>query len=188
MRLGFKQVRKDHSLQDIIGSTDQGITTTRKLVFKPTEERESDTALSCFVNEFLYETNWISCQGFVSLLEPKNVKEASTDSEWIIAMEEELNQYEKQEVWNFVPKPAEVNVIGTKWVFRNKSDEQGIIVRNKARLVVLGYAQVEGLDYDETLAPVARLGEVYVKQPEEFVDADHPDHVCKLKKALYGLK
>ena len=94
---------------------------------------------------------------YVSLIEPKNIKEALLDSDWISAMQEELNQFERRRVWNLVPKPQNRTVIGTRWVFRNKLDEQGQIVRNKARLVVQGYNQEEGIDYDETFAPVARI-------------------------------
>ncbi|KAK6136269.1 hypothetical protein DH2020_030000 [Rehmannia glutinosa] len=72
-------------------------------------------------------------------------------------MHEELNQFVRNDVWDLVPRPNNVNVIGTKWIFKNKSDEHGNIVRNKARLVAQGYTQVEGVDYDETFAPVARL-------------------------------
>ncbi|KAK0572825.1 hypothetical protein LWI29_037799 [Acer saccharum] len=76
---------------------------------------------------------------------------------WVGAMQEELNQFERNEVWSLVPRPKDINVIDTKWVFRNKTDESGKIVRNKARLVAQGYTQVEGVDFDETFAPVARL-------------------------------
>ena len=72
-------------------------------------------------------------------------------------MQEELNQFERNEVWELVPKPNDQSVIGTKWVYRNKMDENGIIIRNKARLVAQGYNQQEGVDYEETFAPVARL-------------------------------
>ncbi|KAK2444335.1 putative mitochondrial protein [Trifolium repens] len=72
-------------------------------------------------------------------------------------MQEELNQFERSEVWDLVPRPEDVNVIGTKWVYKNKSDDNGTVTRNKARLVAQRYTQIEGLDFDETFAPVARL-------------------------------
>ena len=72
-------------------------------------------------------------------------------------MQEELSQFERNEVWNLVPKPKTTNVIGTKWIFMNKSDEDVNIVRNKSRLVAQGYSQIEGIDFKETFAPVARL-------------------------------
>ena len=72
-------------------------------------------------------------------------------------MQEELNQFERNNVWKLVPKPKGKNPIDTKWVFRNKMDENGIVVRNKARLVAKGYFQQEGIDFDETFVPVARL-------------------------------
>ncbi|XP_040370261.1 uncharacterized protein LOC112183342 isoform X2 [Rosa chinensis] len=90
----------------------------------------------------------------------KNVKEALNDDEWINAMHDELNQFARNDVWYLVPRLSEFNVIGTKWIFRNKSDEHGNVTRNKARLVAQGYKQVEGLDFDETFAPVARLESV----------------------------
>ena len=72
-------------------------------------------------------------------------------------MQEELNQFERNKVWTLVPRPKNHPIIGAKWVFRNKMDEQGVITRNKTRLVAKGYNQEEGIDYDETYAPVARL-------------------------------
>ena len=123
-------------------------------------------------------------------------------------------------MWNLVPRPEGMNVIGTKWIYKNKSDENGTVTRNKARLVAQGYTQVEDLDFDETFALIARLEsirillgvacihklklfqmdvksafrngylneEVYVEQPNKFIDPSFPNHVYKLKKALYGLK
>jgi hypothetical protein len=94
---------------------------------------------------------------FLSQIEPKNINEAIEDESWILAMQEELNQFERNKVWTLAPRPKDHSVIGTKWVFRNKKDEEGIIVRNKARLVAQGYNQEEGIDYGETYAPVVRL-------------------------------
>ena len=76
---------------------------------------------------------------FVSLCEPKNIKEAILDEFWIKSMHEELEQFSRNNVWNLVPRPENTNVIGTKWIFKNKADEFGNIVRNKARLIAQGY-------------------------------------------------
>jgi hypothetical protein len=72
-------------------------------------------------------------------------------------MDEELNQIEKNDTWELVQRPNNKNVINTKWVFRNKLNEDGHVTRNKARLVCKGYAQIEGIDFEETFAPVARM-------------------------------
>ncbi|GJS89008.1 retrovirus-related pol polyprotein from transposon TNT 1-94 [Tanacetum coccineum] len=93
---------------------------------------------------------------------PKNVNEALGDESWIVAMQEELNQFIANDVWELVPQPRNMKIIGTKWVFRNKLDENGIVSRNKARLVAQGYNQQEGIDYDETYAPVARLESIRI--------------------------
>lgn len=73
-------------------------------------------------------------------------------------MNEEIEQMEKNKTWTLVPRPKDKNVIGTKWIFRNKLNENGEVTRNKVRLVCKGYAQEEGIDYGETFALVARLG------------------------------
>ncbi|GJW49873.1 retrovirus-related pol polyprotein from transposon TNT 1-94 [Tanacetum coccineum] len=99
---------------------------------------------------------------FISTIEPKNVNEALTDDSWIVAMQEELNQFIANDVWELVPQPRNMTIIGTKWVFRNKLDENGIVSQNKARLVAQGYNQQEGIDYDETYAPVARLESIRI--------------------------
>ncbi|KAK1681358.1 hypothetical protein QYE76_042206 [Lolium multiflorum] len=87
------------------------------------------------------------------------VHEALVDPDWVIAMQEELECFTRNEVWSLVERPKDhrINVIGTKWVFKNKQDEDGIVIRNKARLVAQGFAQIEGMDFEDTFAPVARL-------------------------------
>ncbi|GJW10639.1 retrovirus-related pol polyprotein from transposon TNT 1-94 [Tanacetum coccineum] len=94
---------------------------------------------------------------FVSTIEPNNIKESIKDEIWTMVMQEELDQFKRNDVWDLVPYPVGHTVIGTKWVFRNKLDKNGVVCRNMARLVAQGYNQQEGIDYDETYAPVARL-------------------------------
>ena len=133
----WKYIR-NHPIDQVIGEMNEGVRTRKRF----NEEAQFSA--------------------FISQIEPKNVEEALTDNDWIIAMEEELNQFERNQVWDLVPRPNNHPVIGSKWVFRNKLDESGIIVRNKARLVAKGYNQEEGIDYDETYAPVARLEAIRV--------------------------
>ncbi|GKG33326.1 copia protein, partial [Tanacetum coccineum] len=78
-------------------------------------------------------------------------------------MQEELNQFVANDIWELVPQPQNMTIIETKWVFRNKLDENGIVSQNKARLVAQGYNQQEGIDYDETYAPVAGLESIDFK-------------------------
>ncbi|GKB29886.1 retrovirus-related pol polyprotein from transposon TNT 1-94 [Tanacetum coccineum] len=99
---------------------------------------------------------------FISTIEPKNINEALKDENWVMAMQEELNQFKTNDVWKLVPNPMDMTIIGTKWVYRNKLDENGVVTRNKARLVAQGYNQQEGIDYDETYAPVARLESIRI--------------------------
>ena len=124
---------KDHPFELIIGDSNARVQTRRA-----TQE------------ECLYSS-------FLSQEEPKKIEDALLDPDWVLAMQEELNQFERNKVWKLVPKPKNRTVIGTKWVFRNKMDENGIVTRNKARLVAKGYSREEGIDFDETFAPVARL-------------------------------
>nr|GFB31319.1 retrovirus-related Pol polyprotein from transposon TNT 1-94 [Tanacetum cinerariifolium] len=153
-------------------------------------------------------------------MEPKNVKEAMTDPAWIESMQEELLQFKRLDVWVLVPTPDSILPLTLKWLFKNKHDEEKRVIQNKSCLVMRGYRQEEGIDFEESFAPVARMEairiflayaahksftifqmdvktaflhgtlkeEVYVCQPEGFIDADHPSHVYKLKNALYGLK
>ncbi|GKB95341.1 retrovirus-related pol polyprotein from transposon TNT 1-94, partial [Tanacetum coccineum] len=99
---------------------------------------------------------------FISTIELKNVNEALGDESWIVSMLEELNQFVANDIWELVPQPKNMTIIGTKWVFRNKLDEKGIVSRNRARLVAQGFNQQEGIDYDETYAPAARLESIRI--------------------------
>nr|GEW21808.1 hypothetical protein [Tanacetum cinerariifolium] len=89
--------------------------------------------------------------------EPKRVHQALKDPSWIEAMQEELLQFKMQKVWVLVDLPYRKRAIGTKWVYRNKKDEKGIVIKNKARLVAQGHTQEEGINYEEVFAPVARI-------------------------------
>ncbi|GJR01519.1 retrovirus-related pol polyprotein from transposon TNT 1-94 [Tanacetum coccineum] len=118
-------------------------------------------------------------------------KDALTQSCWIESMQEELNEFERLEVWELFPRPDKVMVITLKWIYKVKLDEFGGILKNNARLVARRYRQEEGINFEESFAPVgdSRLfEEVYVSQPDGFVDSNNPNHVYRLKKALYGLK
>jgi hypothetical protein len=87
---------------------------------------------------------------------PQDVGHALSDSSWVSAMHKELENFERKQVWTLVEPPHDVNVIGAKWVFKNKQGEDGEVVRNKAHLVAQSFSQVEGLDFWETFAPVPR--------------------------------
>jgi hypothetical protein len=96
-------------------------------------------------------------------VEPQKVFEALEDPNWVEEMHEELYNFERNKVWSLVEKSKDCrNIIETKWVFKNKQDANGIVVRNKDRLVAQGYSQVEGIDYGETYAPVARLKSICI--------------------------
>ncbi|GJY63609.1 putative ribonuclease H-like domain-containing protein, partial [Tanacetum coccineum] len=92
-----------------------------------------------------------------SFIEPKSIAKALSNSSWVEVMQEELLQVKLQQVWILVDLPIGKRAIGTKWVFRNKKDERGIVIRNKARLVTQGHRQEEGINYEEFFAPVARI-------------------------------
>ncbi|GJR48521.1 retrovirus-related pol polyprotein from transposon TNT 1-94 [Tanacetum coccineum] len=98
----------------------------------------------------------------VSIVEPKNIKEAMADSAWIEAMQDELHQFDRLKVWELVDKPFGKMIIKLKWLWKNKKDEDQTVIRNKARLVAKGYAQEEGIDFEESFAPVARLEAVRI--------------------------
>nr|GEY38807.1 retrotransposon protein, putative, unclassified [Tanacetum cinerariifolium] len=93
----------------------------------------------------------------VSIMEPKNVKEAMTDLAWIKSMQEELLQFKRLDVWVLVPAPNNISPLTLKWLFKNKHDEEQTVIRNKSRLVIRGYRQEEGIDFEESFASVARM-------------------------------
>ena len=105
--------------------------------------------------------NFCAFHAFLSVVEPKNHEKALKDDDWMIAMQEELNEFERNKVWHLEPKPNK-KVIGLKWVFRNKLDEYGTILRNKAILVIKGYNQNEGIDLEESFAPICRLEDIRI--------------------------
>jgi hypothetical protein len=187
-------IQRDHPVDNILSDIKKGVTTRSHVV------------------------TFCQHHSFVSSLEPSKVEDALHDPDWVVAMQEELNNFKSNKVWSLIERPK-LNVVGTKWVFRNKQDEHGVVTRNKARLVAKGYSQVEGLNFDETFAPAARLDsirillayathhcfnlyqidvksailngpikEVYVEQHSGFKDEEYPNHVYKLYKVFYGLK
>nr|GFB46023.1 integrase, catalytic region, zinc finger, CCHC-type, peptidase aspartic, catalytic [Tanacetum cinerariifolium] len=93
----------------------------------------------------------------VSTMEPKNVKEAMTDPAWIESMQEELLQFKRMDVWVLVHIPDNISPLTLKWIFKNKHDEEQTVIRNKSRLIVRGYRQEEGLDFEESFALIARM-------------------------------
>ncbi|GKC63663.1 putative ribonuclease H-like domain-containing protein [Tanacetum coccineum] len=132
---------KDHPLDNIIGELERPVSTRLQL---------HEQALFCYYDAFL------------TSVEPKTYKDALTQSCWIEAMQEELNEFERLEVWELVPRPDKVMVITLKWIYKVKLDELGGILKNKARLVARGYRQEEGIDFEESFAPVARLDAIRI--------------------------
>ncbi|GJR19385.1 putative ribonuclease H-like domain-containing protein [Tanacetum coccineum] len=152
------RIHKIHPQSQIIGKSTAGVQTRRKLQDSTSNQHQ---ALLSFIykqnrtNHKDQQTCLFAC--FLSQEEPKKVSQALADESWVEAMQEELLQFKLQEVWVLCDLPEGKRVIGTKWVFRNKRDERGTIIKNKARLVAQGYRQEEGVDYDEVFAPVARI-------------------------------
>ncbi|GJS28843.1 retrovirus-related pol polyprotein from transposon TNT 1-94 [Tanacetum coccineum] len=93
----------------------------------------------------------------MSTIEPTNVKEAMTDPAWIESMQEELLQFKRLNVWVLVPALENIKLLTLKWLFKNRHDEENMVIRNKTRLVVRGYRQEEGIDFEESFTPVARM-------------------------------
>ncbi|GKD27359.1 retrovirus-related pol polyprotein from transposon TNT 1-94 [Tanacetum coccineum] len=127
---------KDHPLENIISELARPVSIRLQL---------HEQALFCYYDAFL------------TAVEPKTYKDALIQACWIEAMQEELNEFERLEVWELVPRPDKVMVITLKWIYKVKLDELGGILKNKARLVACGYRQEEGINFEESFALVARL-------------------------------
>ncbi|GKE93378.1 putative ribonuclease H-like domain-containing protein [Tanacetum coccineum] len=147
------RIYKDHLIDNVIGEV-KSIVQTRRMT-KPTSEQGFLSAVYEQKTHDTLNTYLHAC--FLSQIESTSIAKALSDSSWVEAMQEELLQFKLQQVWILVDLPIRKRAIGTKWVFRNKKDERGIMIRNKARLVAQGYRQEEGIDYEEAFAPVARI-------------------------------
>nr|GEV22010.1 putative ribonuclease H-like domain-containing protein [Tanacetum cinerariifolium] len=123
----------------------------------PTTRVHKDHSVTQIIDDLSSATQTRSMTKVVKDQEPKMVHQALKDPSWIEAMQEELLQFKMQKVWVLVDLPDGKRAIGTKWVFKNKKDERGIVIRNKARLVAQGHTQKEGINYEEVFAPVARI-------------------------------
>nr|GFA49187.1 hypothetical protein [Tanacetum cinerariifolium] len=130
------QWTKDHPLEQVIGEPSRPILTRNQL--------RSDGDMCKYVLS-------------VSTMEPKNVKEVMTDPAWIDSMQEELLQFKRLDVWVLVPAPDNISPLTLKWLFKNKHDEEQTVIKNKSCLVVRGYRQEEGIDFEESFALVARM-------------------------------
>nr|GEX15836.1 hypothetical protein [Tanacetum cinerariifolium] len=171
------RIHKDHSLDLVIGDVQLGVI-TRNMTKTTHEQGFISTVYEEKTHEDL-NTCLFAC--FLSQIEPIRVAKALTNPAWVEAMQEELLQFKLQKVWILVDLPKGKKAIGTKWVFRNKKDKRGIMIKNKAKLVPQGYTQEEGIDYDKVFAHVARIEAI------RFEDPDHLDKVYKVVKVLYGL-
>jgi hypothetical protein len=132
-----QSVQRDHPVDNILRSIQRGVTTCSRLA------------------------TFCRYYSFVSSLEPLKVDEALDDLDWVITMQEELNNFTRNKVWELVERTKK-NVIGTKWVFQNKQDEYGVVTRNKAKFVAQGFSQIEGLYFGEAYAHVARLESIRI--------------------------
>ncbi|GJX62180.1 putative ribonuclease H-like domain-containing protein [Tanacetum coccineum] len=147
------RIHKDHPITNVIGDVKSSIQTRRM-----TKSTSEQGFLSAVYEQKTHDTlNTCLYACFLSQIEPTSIAKALSDSSWVEAMQEELLQFKLQQVWILVDLPIGKRAIGTKWVFRNKKDERGIVIRNKARLVAQGHRQEEGIDYEEVFAPVARI-------------------------------
>nr|GEX68020.1 putative ribonuclease H-like domain-containing protein [Tanacetum cinerariifolium] len=149
------KVHKDHPKEQIIRDLNLNTQTRRMINFS------EETAMVSFIdrqrrtNHKDFQNCLFAC--FLSQMKPKKVIQALKDPSWIEAMQEELFQFKLWDLWTLVDLHYGKRAIGSKWVFRKKLDERGIVIRNKARLITQGHTQEEGIDYDEVFAPVARI-------------------------------
>ncbi|GJS69156.1 retrovirus-related pol polyprotein from transposon TNT 1-94, partial [Tanacetum coccineum] len=136
-----KRWTKDHPLVTIISDSSKPVSTRQQL---------STDALWCYFHAFSAKE------------EPKNYKEAMEESCWIEAMQDEIHEFERLEVWELVPRPDRAMIINIKWIFKVKLDEYYSVLKNKARLVAKGYRREEGIDFEESFAPVARIESIRI--------------------------
>ncbi|GJV18937.1 retrovirus-related pol polyprotein from transposon TNT 1-94 [Tanacetum coccineum] len=157
-----------HPIDNIIGNPSRPVS-TRKF---------STDALWCFYNSVL------------SKVEPKNFKSAVTEDCWFQAMQDEIHEFDRLDVWELVPPPDCAMIIALKWIYKVKVVEYGDVLKNQTRLC--SKTILSRRRYNQMVKTAFLNGElkeeVYVSQPEGFVDPDRPHHVYRLKKALYGLK
>ncbi|GJS24688.1 retrovirus-related pol polyprotein from transposon TNT 1-94 [Tanacetum coccineum] len=186
------RIHKGHLITNVIGDVKSFIQTRR--MTKPTSEQGFLSAVYEQKTHDTLNTCLYAC--FLSHIKPISIAKALFDSSWVEAMQEELLQFKLQQVWILVDFPIRKRAIGTKWVFINKKDERGIVIRNKSRIeairLFLAYASFMGflvyqMDVKSAFLYVTIEEEVYVTQPPGFKDLDHPDKVYKVVKALYGL-
>ncbi|GKF37595.1 retrovirus-related pol polyprotein from transposon TNT 1-94 [Tanacetum coccineum] len=127
---------KDHPIANVIGDPSLSVSIRKQL---------ETVAMWCYFNAFL------------TFVEPKNFKQAMTGPSWIDAMQEEIYEFERLEVWELVSCPKKVLLIKLKWIYKVKTDEFNGLLKNKARLVAQGFRQEEGINFKESFAPVARI-------------------------------
>ncbi|GJX66400.1 putative ribonuclease H-like domain-containing protein [Tanacetum coccineum] len=172
--------------KNVIGDVKSSIQTRRM-----TKSTSEQGFLSAVYEQKTHDTlNTCLYACFLSQIEPtsnKTKRPIKSDSSWVEAMQEELLQFKLQQVWKLVDLPNGKRAIGTKWVFRNKKDERGIVIRNKARLVAQGFFWNNPNGVKSAFLYGTIEEEVYVTQPPGFKDPDHLDKVYKVVKALYGL-
>ncbi|GJU48968.1 putative ribonuclease H-like domain-containing protein [Tanacetum coccineum] len=147
------RIHKDHPIDHVIGDVQSSVQTRRMT----TSYSELGFLSAIYEGKTHQDLHTCLFACFLSQEEPKRVSKALSDPAWVEAMQEELLQFKLQKVWILMDLPKGYRAIGTKWVFRNKKDERGIVIRNKARLIAQGHTQEEGIDYDEVFAPVARI-------------------------------